>query len=50
MADLKVDKDGYLARRTTADGRLIALVPLTYGRVRVTASAPGDPWGWKDGY
>jgi hypothetical protein len=45
-----VDPDGYIARRTTEAGRLIAIVPLTFQRVRVTASDPGDQWGWSDGY
>lgn len=45
-----VDPEGYLARRTTKAGRLIAIVPLTYGRVRVTGGEPGDTDSWRDGY
>jgi hypothetical protein len=45
-----IDQDGFLAQRTTEAGRLIALVPLTYGRARVTASDPGERGTWRDGY
>jgi hypothetical protein len=32
----KPDANGFLASRALADGRLLAVVPLTHGRARLT--------------
>ena len=40
----------FLAEKRFADGRTAAVVPLTYGRARLTVSQPGDAWGYDDAW
>ena len=41
--------DDFIMRRIVEDGRLLAVVPLTYGRARLTIGPVDEPWyddGW----
>jgi hypothetical protein len=40
--------DWYIDRRTLPDGRLLFVVPLTFGRARLTVGS--DEWGCDDGW
>jgi hypothetical protein len=40
--------DWYIDRRTLPDGRLLFVVPLTYGRARLTIG--GDEHWYEDGW
>lgn len=39
---------GALFQRTLADGRIVAVLPLTYGRARLTVGR--DEWTYDTGY
>ncbi len=42
-------EEGVLFRRSLADGRLIDVTPLTFGRARLQIGPAGEPWyddGW----
>lgn len=42
--------DFYVDPFSLADGRKVAVIPLTYGRARITISSPGDDFGYLDGW
>lgn len=44
------DENGFYARKDFEDGRYAALVPLTFGRARITVSRAGDEYGYYDSW
>lgn len=40
----------YLARRTLADGREVTVIPLTFGRARITIGPPLETGVYDDGW
>ena len=43
-------ESGEIARKELEDGRYALMVPLTYGRVRITLSDAGELYTWHHGY
>jgi hypothetical protein len=44
-----MDDDGLILKRVLEDGRLLAIMPLTFGRVRLTIG-PADTGDYNDGW
>lgn len=42
------DENGFLASRWLSDGRLLAVIPLTYGRARLTVGR--NPYVYDDSF
>lgn len=45
-----IDRTHYYYTRTLEDGRVIDVVPLTFGRARITISDSAEDPSWSDGW
>lgn len=45
-----MDRSDYYYTHKIEDGRVIDVVPLTFGRARIIISASLDAWGYEDGW